>query len=80
MRTWAASLLMVVVASFPAAAGEINFLEDFVLAKDRTEALKQLIPGTESYYYFNCLHLQNTEQFDRVEELLKAKASRRCPR
>ena len=34
--------------------------------------LKQLIPGTEDYYYYHCLHLQNTEQFDKVDELLQA--------
>ncbi|MBC8353133.1 MAG: hypothetical protein H8E66_14145 [Planctomycetes bacterium] len=53
-------------------ANEIGFIEDFALAKDRTEALKRLIPGSEEYYYFNCLHLQNTEKFDQVEELLAA--------
>ena len=33
-------------------------------------AAGQLIPGTEDYYYYHCLHYQNTEQFDKVEELL----------
>ncbi len=53
-------------------AGEIGFVEDFALAPDRTVPLKQLIPGTEDYYYYHCLHLQNTEQFDKVDELLQA--------
>ena len=53
-------------------AAEIGFYEKFALAEDRTEALKLLIPGSEEYYYFHCLHCQNTEQFDRVEELLQA--------
>ncbi|MCA9145386.1 MAG: hypothetical protein KDB05_21465 [Planctomycetales bacterium] len=53
-------------------ANEIGYIEDFALAKDRTEALKRLIPGSEEYYYYNCLHLQNTEKFDQVEELLAA--------
>ncbi len=52
-------------------ADEIGYIEDFSLAKDRTQPLKQLIPGTEDYYYYNCLHFQNTEQFDKVEALLK---------
>ncbi len=30
---------------------EIGFLEDFVLAKDREKVLKQLVPGTQTYYY-----------------------------
>src|SRR5579864_2433472 len=54
-----------------AAAGEIGFVEDFALAKDREEALKKLIPGTEDYYYFHCLHFLNTDQFDKIEPLAK---------
>ena len=45
-------------------------MEDFSLATDRAVPLKQLIPGTEEYYYYHCLHFQNTEQFDKVDELL----------
>jgi len=52
-------------------AGEIGFLEDFALAKDRAEALKQLIPGTEDYYYYHCVHYQNARQFDEVDKVLK---------
>src|ERR1700692_3912385 len=52
-----------------AAAGEIGYVEDFALAKDRAARLRQLIPGTEDYYYYSCLHLLNTEQFDQVEAL-----------
>ena len=55
-----------------AVAEEIGFIEDFALAKDRMQALAQLIPGTEDYYYYHALHYQNNEQFDKVEELLKA--------
>lgn len=50
--------------------GEIEFVETFSLSADREAALKQLIPGTEDYYYWNCLHLLNTEQFEKVEGLL----------
>ena len=32
---------------------EIGFIEDFALAADRKEALRQLIPGTEDYYYYH---------------------------
>ncbi len=53
-------------------AEEIGYIEDFALAQDRTEALKQLIPGTEDFYYYHCLHYQNIEQYDRVEQLLQA--------
>lgn len=52
-------------------AGEIGYLEDFALAKDRADALKQLIPGTEDYYYFHCLHYLNTQQFPQAEAMTK---------
>jgi hypothetical protein len=52
-------------------AGEVGYIETFALARDRTDALKQLIPGTEDYYYFNCLHLLNTRQYDRIEALTR---------
>lgn len=62
----------VVLTSQSGLAAEIGFIEDFALAPDRTVPLKQLIPGTEDYYYYHCLHLQNTEQFDKVEQTLAA--------
>jgi hypothetical protein len=52
-------------------AGDVEFVEDFALAKDRAASLRQLIPGTEDYYYYHCLHYLNTEQFEKVEELTK---------
>ena len=55
-----------------AQAGEIGWIEDFSLATDRTVPLKQLIPGTEDYYYYYCLHYQTTEQWDKVDATLKA--------
>ncbi len=47
-------------------AGEVGYVEDFALAADRAAALKQLVPGTEDYYYFHALHLLNTGQLDRL--------------
>ncbi len=52
-----------------AAAQEIGFAETFALAENREEALKQLIPGTEDYYYYHALHYQNEGQFDKVDAL-----------
>ena len=49
---------------------EIGFIEDFALAPDRSVPLKQLIPGTEDYYYYHALHYLNTEQFEKIDELL----------
>ncbi len=50
---------------------EIRYIENFALAANRAEALKQLVPGTEDYYYFHCLYYQQTEQFDKVPEIVK---------
>src|SRR5205814_1419979 len=54
-----------------ARAGEIGFIEDYSLSTDRTVALKQLIPGTEDYYYYHALHYLGLEQWDKVDEMLK---------
>ncbi|MBL8825025.1 MAG: hypothetical protein JNJ77_20725 [Planctomycetia bacterium] len=53
------------------AAGDIGFIESFALSKDRSQSLKQLIPGTEEYYYYHCLHFLQTEQFQKVREFSK---------
>ncbi len=50
---------------------EIGFIENFALSHDRSSTLSELVPGTEEYYYFYCLHYQNSEQLDKVDELLK---------
>lgn len=57
-------------------SGEIGFVEDFALAADRAAALRQLVPGTEDYYYYHCIHFQNLEQYDKVEPLLTAWVAR----
>ncbi len=65
-----AVMLVCVCAAAVAQAGEVGYVERFALADDRTEALAELIPGTEAYYYYHCLHFQNTDQLERVEQLL----------
>ena len=50
-------------------AGDIGFVEDFALSKDRPASLKQLIPGTDDFYYYHCLHYLQTEQFEKVEPM-----------
>ncbi len=52
--------------------GEIDFVEDFVLAKDRAAVLKQLVPGTEEFSYYHALHYLQTEQFDKIDGLITA--------
>lgn len=66
------ALLSAVATSSAGFAEEIRYAEDFALAADRAEALKQLIPGTQEYYYYHCLYYQHTEQFDKVDELVTA--------
>ena len=41
-----------------AIAQEIGFSERFALAENREAALAELIPGTDSYFYYYCLHCQ----------------------
>ncbi len=52
-------------------AADLAFLERFALADDRADALKELVPGTEDYYYFHCLYFQQTGRFDEVDKLLE---------
>ena len=49
---------------------EVSFDEKFVFNPE--EALKELIPGTKDYYYYNCLHLQHKKEYKKVNQLLKA--------
>lgn len=65
-----ACLVRVTLAATQAQAQEIGYVEDFALATSRAEALKSLIPGTDDFYYYHSLHYQQTEQFQKVDELL----------
>ena len=49
---------------------EIGFIERFALAEDRAEALAELIPGTEDYYFFHALHYQNTGNRAALEQII----------
>ncbi|MBU51149.1 MAG: hypothetical protein CL920_20875 [Deltaproteobacteria bacterium] len=72
-RMWSAVWvgLMVCMMIPYAHAGKLGFLEEFVLAKDRSKVLKQLIPGTRDYYYYHALHYQNLGKTGKVKALLK---------
>lgn len=50
--------------------GEIDFVEDFALARDRAAVLKHLVPGTEEFSYYHALHYIQTEQFDKLDPLI----------
>lgn len=49
---------------------EIGFVERFALAEDRREALQELIPGTEEFFYYHCLHHQNEGALAAAEAIL----------
>lgn len=66
-----AALAGMVLVTPHTSAGDIGFIEDFALAKDRNAALKQLIPGTDDYYYYHCLHHLNSGQLDKVEPMTR---------
>ena len=69
-----ASVLLAVASR--AGAGEIGFVENFSLATDREAAIKQLIPGTEDYYYYTALNQQDLGLLDKVDQTLKAWVAR----
>lgn len=52
-------------------AQETSFLEKFALSADREAVLKELIPGTDDYYYYHALHLQNQGKKAELTKLLK---------
>jgi hypothetical protein len=69
--------------SASALAEEIGFVETYVLAKDKDEAIKQLIPGTDDYYYYQCLRYQAAGQYEQVDAVVQKWLERRknstCP-
>jgi hypothetical protein len=63
--------LLVLIMTSTSQASQIGFIEDFSLAENRLTPLEQLIPGTEDYYYYHCLHYLNVGFFDKCEKYLK---------
>ncbi|WP_161604221.1 hypothetical protein [Roseiconus nitratireducens] len=51
-------------------AAPIGLMERFALAEDREAVLAELIPGSEDYYFYHCLHYQNTNQLARADAIL----------
>ena len=70
-QTLVATLLASAVSA-AALAGTVGFEEDFALAADRDAVLKQLIPGTEDYYFYTTLNYQNQNHLAQADETLKA--------
>lgn len=68
MRMTCALGVVLGVAAACGVAQEIGFIEAFSLAADREAALKELVPGTDDFYYFHALHAQNTGARQRFKE------------
>ncbi len=53
------------------AENEIGFIERFALAADREKALGELVPGSEDYYFFHCLHYQSSRNEAKFKEIME---------
>ena len=67
---------LVAALTLTLSAQETSFLEKFSLAADRDSVLKELIPGTDDYFYYHALHLQNQGKAKELAVLLKAWSDR----
>lgn len=63
---WVLPASVLALATF-GVAGEIGYVEDFALSRDRAASLRQLIPGTEDFYFYHSLQLLNTEQYETLD-------------
>jgi len=63
-------LVLITLPLTPAAAEPIGFIERYALAADREAVLSELVPGTEDYYFYHCLHYQVSGQLEQAEALL----------
>ncbi len=54
-----------------AAEGVVSFAEKFAYAKDRAAVLRDLVPGTEEYYFFHGLHYQLNGNGEALGKLLE---------
>lgn len=52
-------------------AQEPDFLEKFALSPDRGAVLKDLVPGTEDWYFYSVLHAEHSGRGKEVETLLE---------
>lgn len=84
LRAWfrllvACTAFFLVIGMVSVKAQEIGFVERFALAEDRAEVLKELVPGTEDYYFYHALHYQNTGEVSKFDEIL-GQWKKRVPR
>jgi hypothetical protein len=67
-----ASTVFLVECCRQADAGEIGFIEEFALAMNRDTELAKLIPGTEEFFFYSCLHYQTTGKLAESNSILDA--------
>jgi len=51
---------------------EIGFIEDFALATNRDAEIAKLIPGTEDFFFYSCLHYQTSGKLAEAKSILDA--------
>ena len=64
-------LLVAGLVGAGALAQEIGYIETFSLATNREAALKELVPGTDEYFYFHALHAQNSGQSQKFLDVIE---------
>ncbi|WP_145421790.1 hypothetical protein [Planctomycetes bacterium K23_9] len=52
-------------------AEPIGLMEKYALAEDRKAMLAELIPNSEDYFFYHCLHFQTTGDTNRAEAILQ---------
>lgn len=55
---------------------EIGFVEKFALAPNRAEVLRELVPGSEDFYFYHALHFQNSGEAAKYKETMEQWAAR----
>lgn len=70
LRYWLLPTLLLSFLVTPLMAEPIGVMERYALAPDREAMLGELIPGSEDYYFYHCLHFQTTGQLPRSETIL----------
>lgn len=71
LRTVIVSLTLSIFTMTQATADPISWMEGFALAVDREAKLAELIPGSDDYYFYHCLHFQTTGQLERSETMIR---------
>lgn len=59
-----------IASATPAFAQSLDWLERYAFLGDRSSVLNELIPGSEDYYFYHCLHYQVSGESEKAEALL----------